>query len=393
MKVLILHNSHQQRGGEDVVVEEEAALLHGAGQEVIEYRRSNHEINALSLWSKSTLPVHAIWSGRAMRDVRALLRREKPHVAHFHNTFAMISPSLYYVCQEMGVPVVQTLHNYRLCCPRADFFRGGHVCEACLRKTVPWPGVVYGCYHHSRVQTASVATMLAVHRWLKTWQEQVNLYITLTEFSRQKLIQGGLPAAKIVVKPHFVHPDPGVREGPGEYVIFVGRFSPEKDLTTLLVAWKKLRGMPLKLVGDGPAEGEACRLIQESGAGDVEWLGRRPRGQVLALIKKAHLLVSPSASCETFGLVAVEAFACGVPVVASRLGAMAEIVEDGRTGLLFTPGDPDDLADKVRWAIDHPDAMERMGKNARELYEAKYTAEMNYHMLMNIYARVREVLP
>jgi glycosyltransferase involved in cell wall biosynthesis len=391
MKVLILHNSYQQLGGEDVVVEQEAALLRGAGHEVIEYRRSNNEINALSLWSKSTLPARAVWSGRARRDLRALLRCEKPHVAHFHNTFAMISPSLYSVCQEMGVPVVQTLHNYRLCCPRADFFRDGHVCEACLGKTLAWPGIVYGCYHHSRSQTAVAATILAVHHWLKTWQEQVNLYIALTEFARQKLIQGALPAAKIVVKPHFVHPDPGMRRDAGDHVIFVGRFSPEKDVTTLLAAWKKLRGIPLKLVGDGPAEGEVCRLIQEFRAGHVELLGRRPRDQALALMKEARLLVSPSASYETFGLVVVEAFACGVPVIASRRGAMAAIVEDGRTGLLFTPGDPDDLAEKVRWAIDHPDAMDHMAKNARRLYEEKYTAEMNYHMLLNIYERVSKV--
>jgi glycosyltransferase involved in cell wall biosynthesis len=391
MKVLILHNSYQQLGGEDVVVAQEAALLRGAGHEVIEYRRSNTEIDDLSLWSKSTLPLRAVWSGRAMRHLRALLRREKPHVAHFHNTFPMISPSLYSVCQEMGVPVVQTLHNYRFCCPRADFFRDGHICEACLGKTLPWPGIVYGCYHYSRVQTAAVATILAIHRGLKTWQAQVNLYIAPTEFARQKLIQGGLPAAKIMVKPHFVHPDPGIRRGSEDYIIFVGRFSPEKDVTTLLAAWKKLRGIPLKLVGERPAEGEVCRLIQESWAGDVVLLGRRPRDQVLTLMKKARLLVSPSASYETFGLVVVEAFACGVPVVASRIGAMAEIVEDGRTGLLFTPGDPDDLAQKIRWAIDHPDAMDRMGKNARGLYEEKYTAEINYHMLLNIYDRVSKV--
>jgi glycosyltransferase involved in cell wall biosynthesis len=391
MKVLILHNSYQQPGGEDVVTDQEAALLRDAGHEVIEYRRSNHEINALSLWSKSTLPMRAVWSGHAMQDLRVLLRREEPQVAHFHNTFTMISPSLYYVCQEMKVPVVQTLHNYRLCCPRSDFFRNGQVCEACLGKTLPWPGIVYGCYRRSRAQTAVVAAISAVHRWLKTWQEQVNLYIALTEFARQKLIQGGLPAAKIVVKPNFVYPDPGMRREAGDYVIFVGRLSPEKGVTTLLTTWKKLRGIPLKLVGDGPAEAEVHHLIQESRAGEVELLGRRPHDQVLALMKQARLLVSPSASYETFGLVVVEAFACGVPVVASRLGATAEIVEDGRTGLLFTPGDPDDLAEKVRWAINHPDAMDRMGQNAREIYEKKYTAEMNYHMLLNIYERISKV--
>jgi glycosyltransferase involved in cell wall biosynthesis len=385
MKVLIVHNSYQQPGGEDVVAAQEASLLRQAGHEVIEYQRSNHEIKLLNLWNRVTLAKRVIWAGDAVRDLTTLIHREKPHIAHFHNTFVMISPSAYGACHEMGIPVVQTLHNYRLLCPRADFFRNGHVCEDCLGKTPPWPGIVYGCYHGSRAQTAVVATMLTVHRWLKTWVEQIDVYVALTEFARQKFIQGGVPAEKIVLKPNFVDPDPGMRESSGDYALFVGRFAPEKKLLTLLEAWENVREMPLKIVGSGLQEGEIRRFVQERGLEKVEFLGQRPRGEVFALMKNARLLVFPSEWYETFGLVLVEAFACGVPVVAARLGAMAELVEDGGTGLLFTPGDRDDLSAKIAWAATHPQDMAQMGRRGRQEFEAKYTRDRNCEMLLNIY--------
>jgi glycosyltransferase involved in cell wall biosynthesis len=385
MKVLIIHNIYQQPGGEDIVAGQEAALLRQAGHEVIEYRRSNHEITALSLWDKLTLPKQVIWSGDSVRDLRALIHEEKPHIAHFHNTFLMISPSAYHVCQEMGIPVVQTLHNYRFLCPRADFFRNGHICEECLGKTPPWPGIVYGCYHGSRAQTTVVATMLTIHRWLKTWDEQVDAYIALTEFARQKFIQGGLPAEKIMLKPNFVDPDPGMREGIGDYALFVGRFSPEKKVLTLLKAWEKIEGIPLKLVGGGAQELQIRQFPREFALEKVEFLGRRTRDQVFALMKKARVLIFPSEWYEAFPLVLAEAFACGVPVVATRLGVMAEIVEEGRTGLFFTPGDSDDLSAKVRWAFTHPQEMAQMGRRARQEFEAKYTGERNREGLLNIY--------
>jgi glycosyltransferase involved in cell wall biosynthesis len=385
MKVLIVHNTYQQPGGEDVVAAQEAGLLRQAGHEVVEYRRSNHEVNVLSLWAKVTVAKQAIWAGDTVRDLRALLQRERPQVAHFHNTFAMISPSAYWVCHETRTPVVQTLHNYRFLCPRADFFRDGHVCEECLGKTPPWPGIVYGCYHGSRVQTAVVATMLTVHRLLKTWDEQIDVYITLTEFARQKFIQGGLPAEKIVVKPNFVDPDPGMRESSGDYAMFAGRFAPEKKLQTLLEAWEKVPEMALKVVGSGLQESDIREFAQQRGLANVEFLGQRPRDEVFALMKRARLLVVPSEWYETFGLVIVEAFACGVPVVAARLGAMAELVEDGCTGLLFTPGDRDDLAAKIAWAATHPQDMAQIGRRARREFEAKYTRDGNREKLLNIY--------
>jgi glycosyltransferase involved in cell wall biosynthesis len=387
MKVLLVHNSYQQPGGEDVVVAQEAALLRRAGHEVVEYRRSNQALASLGLGGQLTLPVRLIWAHDAARELATLLRRIHPDVVHVHNTFAMISPAVYYVCQRLGIPVVQTLHNYRLHCARADFFRAGRVCEACLGKRLPWPSIVHGCYRGSRLQTAGVAAMLTVHHWWQTWETQVDVYIALTEFARQKLVQGGLPAEKIVLKPNFVSPDPGMRQEIGDYALFVGRCVPTEKIYTLLEAWQRVDAVPLKLVGSGLDVGTVRQLRQQYRLESVEFLGQRSRDEVFMLMKQARFVVFPSEWYETFGLVLVEAFACGVPVIASRLGAIEEVVDAGQTGLLFTPGDAADLAAKVRWAIDHPESLVTMGHKARQVYEAKYTATKNYTMLLDIYTR------
>jgi glycosyltransferase involved in cell wall biosynthesis len=306
-------------------------------------------------------------------------------VAHFHNTFLRISPSAYYACRAAGVPVVQTLHNYRLLCPAATFYRAGGVCEACLGRLVPWPGVVHSCYRGSPAASGVVTAMLTTHNLLRTWTRLVDVYIALTEFARQKFIEGGLPAEKIIVNPNFVDPDPGLRESDGSYALFVGRISPEKGVRLLLRAWQGLKGKPLKIVGNGPLIDEVRAFVQQQRLECVEVLGPHPREEVLSLMKQARFLVFPSEWYECFPLTIAEAFACGVPVIASRLGAMAEIIEEGRSGLHFTPGDPEDLLAKVEWAYTHPPEMVQMGRRARQEFEAKYTAERNYERLRNVY--------
>jgi len=386
MRVLLVHNYYQQKGGEDTVFATEWALLSQYGHDIIEHTESNRTIKGIN---KLTIPARAIWSYSSYQKLLRLLYRARPNVVHFHNIFLLISPSAYYACKEAGVPVVQTLHNYRLICPAATFYRNGHICEDCLGRTLPWPGIFRGCWRGSHAQTAVVAAMLTVHHWLKTWQKQVDIYIALTEFARRKFIEGGLPAERIVVKPNFVHPDPGMDEKNNnrDYMLFVGRLSPEKGIQTLLRAWQYLKKTPLKIVGSGPLMGEVQVFVREQNLKCVEVLGQCGYKEVLTLMKSARCLVFPSEWYETFGRVVVEAFACGVPVIASRLGAMAEIVEDRRTGLLFEPGNTEELAAKVEWAWSHSEEIEEMGREARRDYEEKYTAERNYEMLMEIYRR------
>jgi glycosyltransferase involved in cell wall biosynthesis len=382
VRVLLIHNYYQQPGGEDIVFANEKELLRRHGHEVVEFVEDNRRINAMN---RLSLAVNTIWSERARRKLADLLRRTRPAVAHFHNTFVLVSPSAYYACQRAGVPVVQRLPNYRLLCPAAAFLRDGQVCEKCLGKSVPCPGVVHACYRGSRAATGMVAAMLAVHRTLRTWARMVGVYIALTEFGRAKFIQGGLPADKIAVKPNFVYPDPGPSERRGGYVLFVGRLSPEKGVSTMLAAWERLgKQVPLRVVGDGPLAGMIASTAPPLEG--VEWLGWQSKERVLALMKNALALIFPSVWYEGFPMTIAESFACGLPVIASRLGAMAEIVGDRHTGLLFDPGDPDGLAAEVAWLWSHPKEAERMGREARAEFEAKYTAERNYQMLMEVYA-------
>ena len=391
MKILLVHNFYQQPGGEDAVFAAEVSLLRGRGHQVIEFTEDNKRIDGMRRWAVAT---QAIWSRGAKARLLKLLQETRPDVMHFHNTFLLISPAAYYACREAGVPMVQTLHNYRLICPSALLMRDGRVCEKCIRRAVPWPGVVHACWRGSRRQTAVVAAMLTVHRWLKTWQEHVDIYITLTEFARQKFIEGGLPVDKIVVKPNFVESDKlRVMESwktERGYALFVGRLSPEKGVRTLLQAWRRLKGVSIKIVGDGPLMEEVQSFVNRHDLNGIEVLGHRPRDEVFQVMKGACFLVFPSEWYEGFPITIAEAFACGVPVIASRLGAMAEIVEDGRLGLHFEPGNPEGLAAKVEWAWAHPKKMQAMGREARREYEAKYMAERNYKILMEIYQQAME---
>ena len=388
MKVLCIHNGYQQPGGEDAVAAAESQMLGAHGHTVVRYERHNDELRSRRALGALSAGIETVWASRTMREVKALIAKEKPDVAHFHNTFPLISPAAYYACVQAGVPVVQTLHNYRLLCPAATLLRDGKVCEACLGRSVAWPGVVHGCYRGSRAATAAVAAMLAVHRAMGTWREKVDVYIALSEFARRKFIEGGLPAERIVVKPNFVERDPGAKQGAGEYALYVGRLAEEKGLRVLLNAWGRLREpIPLWIAGDGPLMDEIASEIRVKELRGIELMGRLAPEEVVRVMHGARFLVFPSVWFEGFPLTVAEAFACGVPVIASWLGTMAEIVMDGENGLLFAAGDADELAAKVEWGWRLSKEMEEMGRAARREYERKYTAEKNYERLIEIYGR------
>ena len=381
MKVLVAHNFYQQPGGEDQCLAAEVAMLRAHGHEVTQYCVHNDLIAAMN---RLQVASRTIWSQSAFHELRRLFRTHRPQIAHFHNTLPLISPAAYYAARAENVRVVQTLHNFRLLCANALLFRNGEPCEDCLGKAIPWPGVVHKCYRGSRAASAAIATMLTMHRVPGTWRKAVDVYIALTEFSRRKLIEGGLPAGKITVKPNFASPDPGPGAGTGGYAVFVGRLSAEKGLETLLEAWQRLGGaVPLKLVGDGPMAGLARKAAAENST--IQWLGNVPLEAVYALVGEAAFLVAPSQCYETFSRVIMEAFAKGTPVIASRLGAMAEIVEDGCTGLHFTPGDPVDLAAKVLQIVAEPLELARMRRAARQKFNQNFTADSNHESLIAIY--------
>jgi|HubBroStandDraft_6_1064221.scaffolds.fasta_scaffold22933_2 glycosyltransferase involved in cell wall biosynthesis len=388
MKIVIVHNSYQQPGGEDIVFRNECDLLKGAGHAVIEYQRSNHDVSKYVSIRQLALAKTTIWASDTRREFRELLLRERPDVVHVHNTFVMVSPSIYWACRDARVPVVQTLHNYRLLCPGANFFRDGKVCEECLDHGV-WRGVRYSCYQGSNSATAVVAAMLTTHRFLGTWPRLIEYFLAPTEFARRKFIKGGFPQDKILVKPNFVDPDPGEGTGDRSYALFVGRLSPEKGLRTVLDAWTRLGNtIPLHIVGDGPLRTEFEEYVRQHGLSNVRFLGRLAWKETMAAMKGARCLLFPSECYEgALPLTVVEAFACGTPVIASRLGAMQDLIADGSTGLHFTPGDADDLASKAKHAWTHPEILDSMRQQARRAYETTYTAARNYEMLLETYER------
>jgi glycosyltransferase involved in cell wall biosynthesis len=379
-RILMIHCRYQQYGGEDTVFDAELELLRSNGHEVETHIRDNKDIAGQARLGTAA---DALWSRGTVADVREIAARFRPDLIHVHNTFSLVSPSIYWIASRLRLPVVQTLHNYRLLCLQAMLIRDGKLCEDCVGK-LPWRGVVRKCCRNSTAQSAVLAGMLGVHRAIGTYRNKITRYIALDESCRVKFIEGGLPAERIRIKPNFVS-DPDVRfAGKRRGGLFVGRLSPEKGISTLVEAISLGRIEPVGVIGGGP---DAAWL---SGVGGVELLGFLSRPAIFKRLAAASWLVVPSVWYEPFGLVVVEAFACGTPVIASRIGALGNLVEDGVTGLLVKPGDPRELAEKMSWAQSHPAEMARMGAAARKRYEMEFTPAANYSRLIAIYREAME---
>ncbi len=381
MRILMVHNRYQIRGGEDEVCDAERRLLQAYGHEVDLYEEHNDRLTELNPIQTA---VNTVWSRHTYRTVCQQLSQKSYDIVHVHNFLPLISPSIFYAAKDQNVPVVQTLHNYRLLCANALFFREGKICEDCLGTTVPLAGVYHSCYRSSRTATGVVSAMNSLHHWMKTWSSMIDIYIALTEFARQKYIEGGIPENKIRVKPNFVDPDPGIGDGRGNYALYVGRLSVEKGLDTLLEAWQLMKdGPPLKIVGDGPLTDMVVQAMKQNSS--IELLGRKPMEDVHELMGNATMLIFPSKWYETFGRVAIEAFSKGTPVIAANIGAIAELIDAGRTGLLFEPSNPHSLAAQVESILANPARTIGMRQETRQEYEIKYTASSNYQRMLDIY--------
>lgn len=372
--ILSVHNYYRQPGGEDQVFANEARLLEQRGHTVHRYVEHNVRIDGGHL----RIARDAVWSVKSFKSLRSAAQA-RPDVAHFHNTVPLISPSAYYAMRELGIPVVQTLHNYRLLCPAATFLRDGAVCQACPESGSWLPAIRHSCYRDSRSATTALAAMLTVHRAAGTWERMVNVYVALSEFARRKFIEGGLPAERIKVKSNFLASDPGPGDGEGDYALFVGRLAEEKGVRFLAEAWRRLSGIPLIVAGKGP-------LDSIKWPASVVAVGHQSTEQIFSLMRGARVLVFPSICYEGSPMTIIEAFACGLPVIASNIGSIPEYVTHRGIGLLFQPGDVEDLVQQVLWAFAHPEGLRAMRIAARREYEQKYTPERNYKMLMDIYA-------
>ncbi|PKG82544.1 glycosyl transferase family 1 [Colwellia sp. 75C3] len=374
MKILIAHNNYQISGGEDSVLASEQKLLVTQGEEVVLHCVSNDGIT--TVLSKILAAIGVVFSISQYVKFKQLLRLENPNVVHVHNYFPVMSPAIFYACKHMGIPIVHTLHNYRAVCPTALLMHDGRIVEKSIKGSAWW-AVPKKVYRGSLLGTFALALMVEVHKKLGTWQHTVDRFITLTEFQKNKYITAGWPAEKLSVKPNFTIDDGDISEVNRQpKAVFVGRLSDEKGINILNEAWVNI-DFSLDIIGDGDALAHGNRWISQ--------LGKKEKKYVLTAIGSAQFIVVPSVCYEGFPMAIVESFACGTPVLCSRLGSMEEIVTDGETGLHFEAGNSADLTNKAQWLINNPDECLRMGRNARAEYLEKYTAEKNYEMLMDIY--------
>lgn len=383
-RILMVHNYYQERGGEDLSFESERRALEHAGVTVHTYIDSNYRVDTMGGLRAG---VRCIWSLEAQRDIRRIIRETRPQLMHVQNSFPLISPSIYYAASAENVPIVQSIRNYRLVCPNAIFYRDDGVCEDCMGRRFAWPGVIHACYRGSRAGSATVAAMQTIHGAIGSWSRKVDHFVALSEFGRQKMIEGGLPADRISVKPNFVFPDPGPSDEEREFILFVGRLSEEKGIRSMLTAWERIhQRIPLVIAGRGPESDAVARAAERMDG--VTWLGGQTIERIYELMGRARAVVFPSEWYETFGRVVIEAYSRSTPVIASNLGAITELVTPHQTGYLFEPGNPDSMARAAEQIWDDPEHARRMGCKGRELFESRYTAEQHLRAIDEVYSHV-----
>jgi glycosyltransferase involved in cell wall biosynthesis len=387
MKILQVHNKYRNPGGEDTVIEAECLLLKSRGHEVYQWFESSTEIKGYGWWKQFILMVSFFWSFTSYQRMKRWIRRVQPDIVHVHNTVPLVTPSIYYACKKMNIPVIQTLHNYRLSCANGLLFRKGKVCEKCITHKNPFYAFKYVCYRDSKSQSLIMSTHLWLHRKLGTYQKYISSYIALTAFAKQKNVLSGLPEEKIIVKPNFLPYGGKTNLHTKSFALFVGRLVEEKGVNTLLKAWEDIgSNLPLKIIGGGPLEERIKNILPES----VIFLGHKNREFILEEMRKAKVLIFPSEWYEGFPMTLLEAFSVGLPVIASKLGGPQEIVNKN-LGWTFEPGSPQDLTSKVyeMLTLNNSEYLS-MSRRITQYYQEHYSEDANYEMLINIYQQAIE---
>jgi len=384
MKILVIHNSYQERGGEDEAVASEMKMLERFGQKVISYtHRSNVDIQQFPILKKLLFFFKEVyWSPIIYKEIKTIIQRERPDVAHIHNTFLALTPSVYEACLNEKVPIVLSLHNYRFLCPIGTFFRQGHICHDCL-KYGRFSAIKHRCWKNSYfLSWVIVGVVNRLHK-KDFLLNSVTRFIALSSFSLKMFVKNGFPKEKFSLKTNCLHEDPGVGQQDGEYALFVGGLFTYKGVVVLIEAWNRLRQViPLKVIGQGPLLEDLKRINKKA---NIEFLGRRPWEETMDYMKRALFLVFPSQCYEICPRVIIEAYACGVPVIASDIDSIKDFLVQDETGLLFRCGDALDLANKVENLLENRQKIREMKQKARKLYEEKYSLEENYSQLIHIY--------
>ncbi|NGM38541.1 glycosyltransferase [Methylobacterium sp. DB0501] len=375
MRVLVAHNRYQVRGGEDAAVARDLAALERAGCAVEAVFLDNGAIDSgLARLRAAFAATHA---PDGIARVMAAARRFGPDVVHVHNFFPLLSPGIHAAARAAGYATVQTLHNYRLICPGAFLMRDGAPCEACVTGS-PYQAVRFACYRGSRIGSLAVARMVDRHRRAGTWRRDVDRFVALTPFARERFIAAGFPEGRIRIRPNGL-PDPGPPSaGPRGGLLYVGRLSPEKGVLVLAEAASRA-GTRVTVIGEGPLAGALA------GHPSLDLRGACAPDAVQDAMARAAAVVVPSLWYEGLPMVVAEAYAAGTPVVASRIGALASLVADGETGFLAGPGDATDLGTALARIAGDPAASAAMGRGARAVYEREWREDVTTRALIEIY--------
>lgn len=390
MKILFVHNFYGSAApsGENQVFQAEKEMLLSRGHDLETFTRHSDELRGRGVAGLVLGALSALWNPWTAREISRVVDRFRPDIVHVHNTFPLISPSIFRAIGSRAARVL-TLHNYRLFCPAAIPMRAGRVCTECLDRHTVRPAVVHGCYRNSRLATLPLAVCVALHRLLGTWHRQVDAFIALTEFQRERMVAAGLPARCVHVKPNFFPGSPAVIPWGDRRpcVVFVGRLTAEKGVRTLVQAWLQwgTEAPELRLIGDGGLRSALERIAASQPPVPVRFLGQLAAEAARAEIARARMLILPSQCFEGFPMVVGEAFAFGTPAAVSNIGPLPAIVRHGVNGIVFEPADPDSLLRQVRRFWDRPGSLESLGKGACNEFETKYTSEKNYDELMAIY--------
>lgn len=387
-RILQIHNFYQIPGGEDVVVRNEKRLLEEHGHKVYTYYRTNKELSEKGIWGKLLLPFTAVYSFRTVREVKHLIKENKIDIVHVHNTLTMVSPSVFYAAFQCNVPVVQTLHNFRMLCPAGSFFRDSVICEECVKKGMGC-AIRHKCYRNSILQTTVSAAILKIHRMLGTYRK-VN-FICLTEFNRNKLLESletrkHVEPSRVYIKPNFTFAEgivPNETKADEEYFLFAGRVEALKGIDIAIRAFEQLPNEKLYVAGNGPMMDEMQAYVREHGIENVKFLGYLQKEEMSEKFYNAKAVIMTSQCYEAFAMTIAEAYSYGVPVIAGKVGNMDGMVKNGVTGVKFTYNSADDLAAKV-CEFNKLD-LAVLKENAREFYETRLRPEDNYQKLMEIY--------
>ena len=383
--ILIVHNYYQIPGGEDTVVANEKKMLEEHGHRVVLYNRHNTELKEMPKLKKICIPITTIFNPRTYNEIKRIIKTEKIDIVHVHNTLNLVSPAVYYAARALEVPVVQTIHNFRLLCPGATFYRDGHICEICMENGL-WCAIKHKCYRGNRAQTLVCVLSTWFHRMTGIYGK-IN-YICLTEFNRKKLLNlEQIKPEKVFVKPNFVEGEDSFNSGENQknQFVFVGRLDKLKGIDILFEAWKRMgdTAPKLRVCGSGPME-DWCKSFIRQNRVNIEMCGFVSNKEARKMIANSKALVLATQWYEGFPMSIVEAFSVGTPVICSDFGNAGSVVDEGITGYKFECESIESIILAVEKMREKPLDREKI----KELYEMKYSENVNYKILSDIYASI-----